>query len=126
MPPTAGSGDKTACCSQDLPCMQRESFVCDRNLASSKPSPEELTVGTAEADLSIRTAVTLRVRGCGGGTDETPTLSVEPWGSGGGGCANGVATGTACEAARLSAAAFTAFCLSEAWTGKTSCVKRNC
>ena len=71
-------------------------------------------MGTAEADLSIRAAAMLRVRGCGCGTDDTPTLSTEAWLSNDGRALGG----TQSEAARLAAAASTAFCLSDAWTGK--------
>jgi hypothetical protein len=44
----------------------------------SGPSPDELPAGTADADLSSRTAAMLSVRGCCGcGTDEAPTLSAD-------------------------------------------------
>ena len=73
-----------------------------------------LGLGAAEADLSIRTAATLRVRDCGcdAGTDETPTLSTDAWPSKEG----RALSGTLSETARLAAAASTAFCLRDAWT----------
>jgi len=82
-------------------------------LDGADTTPDVLGLGAAEDDLSIRTAATLRVRDCGcdAGTDETPTLSTDAWPSKEG----RALAGTHSEAARLAAAASTAFCLRDAW-----------
>ena len=93
--------------------------VTSINPRETRTSPEEVTVGTADADFSSCTAAMVSARGCECGIDETPTLSEGPcWPSNDG----RAAPGTVSEAARLATAAFTAFCLSEAWTTKRQAI----